>query len=99
MASRKPPSLNLEDLASVIDGAFGEVSDEGTTRLAAMVSEDPGFAEQFTELRAMAQDAGCDLLGDGLQAHEELAQLLVADAWEHPVEVLGGDPDEIATPD
>ncbi len=44
----------------------------------------------------MARDAGCEFLGDGLSAHQQVEQLLAEDTWEHPVEVLGGEREDIA---
>ena len=85
--------LCMEDLALVMDGGLFGISEEG---LVAMVAEDPRFDEQLADLRTMALDAECGLLGDGLQAHQQFEQLLAADSWEHPVEVLGGEREGIA---
>ena len=100
MTSRELPRLSLEDLASVIDGALNELSEDAWIAvkavIAAMYSDDSGHAEQLAELRAMARGTGCKFLGDALVAHQRLEKLLASDDWEHPVEVLGGDPGDIS---
>ena len=100
MTSRELPRLSLEDLASVIDGALNELSEEAWIAvkgmIAAMYSNDPSHSDQLAGLRAMARDAGCEFLGDGLVAHQQLEKLLATDDWGHPVEVLGGDSSDIS---
>ena len=100
MTSRELPRLSLEDLASVIDGALNELSEEAWIAIkeviAAMYAEDPGHSEQLAELRGTARAAGCEFLGDGLVAHQQLEKLLAADDRSHPVEVLGGDSTDIS---
>ena len=102
MTSRELPRLSLEDLASVIDGELNGLSEDAWTALkrmiAAMYSDDLGHIEQLAELRAMAQDAACKFLGDALVALEQVEQLLAADNWEHPVEVIGGGREDVAYP-
>ena len=88
--------LSMEDLALVMDGGLFGISDEGLATLVAMVAEDPRFDEQLADLRTMALDAECGLLGDGLQAHQQIEQLLTAASWGHPAEVLGGEREDIA---
>jgi hypothetical protein len=105
MASRKLPrspllpTLNLEDLASVIDGELGELSQEASSALTEFVrvlySDDPAHSEKLAELQQMTRDAGCEFLGDGLFAHECLEKLLAADTWDHPVDVLGGEREDV----
>ena len=98
MARENKPSLSLEDYVWLVDGSLSGVSDEGCGIVAEIIAEDPRFTEQRRQLEALSKIAGSDWLGGGLFAHQEVEQLLAAEGWEHPVEVLGGEIEDINYP-
>jgi hypothetical protein len=88
-------TLTPEDVALLADGT-GDVPDETAVRLQALIlCDDPrriaatwrAIAGQLEELRRMAEDAGVELLADGLYAYRCLERLRSL-PWERPADVL-----------
>lgn len=65
-------------------------------RLRLSIRTDPRCSEQLAALEAMARDAGVEITEDddfwfALRSHELFDDLLAAEGWDHPAEVLDED--------
>ncbi len=89
------PVLTLEDIAALADGQ--DISDDTVRRLSEWVHTDRQFAEPVRHLKALAGDAGVELLSDGELLDRDFDRLLATEGWEHPAELL--DPEgEVGVP-
>ncbi len=86
MEPKNKAGLTLEDVAILADG-IGNIPDGTAERLRPLVREDERLAEDLAALRQLADDAGVQLLEDGLNTYERLGRLRER-AWEKPSEVL-----------
>ena len=89
MADRaRGSALTLEDLARITSVRDADVQDDTVIRLAALVRADPRFADQLQELERMKQVTAAESLYDGWAACDLLRELVEAEGWEHPAEVI-----------
>ena len=94
---RHEVQLTLEDLAQIV--CEGNIEGELQVRVAAVIRTDPRFAQQFEALEAMAAEIGAEDLWEGVERNQEFDQLLEAESWENPTEILnldGGDLYEVS---
>ena len=89
----EPTQLTLEDLALIVSD--GDIEGELQERIAEVIRTDPRFTEQFEQLESLAVDAGADDLFDGFERNREFDQLLEAESWEAPAEILNPDGSEL----
>ncbi len=89
------PLLPMEALAALLDGG-DQISIQALAALRPVIRSDPRLVDEIRALEALAEEAG---LGDGRQfetalaTHAELDQLMRAEGWTHPAEVL--DPHDV----
>ncbi len=92
-----PRRLTLEEVALVADGLVETLSTEGARCLGQVLGTDPRYSAEIEKLQALAEAAGLrpkasfEYFSAAQALDQALTELLAADGWRHPAEVL--DPD------
>lgn len=80
--------LTLHEMARLCGDNRDFITGEMVDKMISHVLADPRYAELIEQAEAMARDAGVDSTLAAALVHENLEELLDADGWDDPAEVL-----------